>query len=103
QAEDGIRYRNVTGVQTCALPIWGEGLRASVQGEERRRRRGDLGRRVDQQHPPRVPVRVRVSVVEHHLAGDLRVRRGLKRADAEVDRKSVVEGKSEEGGGGAEG
>src|SRR5699024_11732285 len=20
--EDGIRYRNVTGVQTCALPIW---------------------------------------------------------------------------------
>src|SRR5699024_2126117 len=23
QAEDGIRGRNVTGVQTCALPIWG--------------------------------------------------------------------------------
>src|SRR5699024_11538230 len=22
QAEVGIRYRNVTGVQTCALPIW---------------------------------------------------------------------------------
>src|SRR6266704_5598402 len=22
QAEDGIRGRNVTGVQTCALPIW---------------------------------------------------------------------------------
>src|SRR5207249_6909903 len=22
QAEDGIRYRNVTGVQTCALPIF---------------------------------------------------------------------------------
>src|SRR6266513_2458886 len=22
-AEDGIRYRNVTGVQTCALPIFG--------------------------------------------------------------------------------
>src|SRR5699024_2928407 len=22
QAEDGIRSRNVTGVQTCALPIW---------------------------------------------------------------------------------
>src|SRR5207249_8811962 len=21
-AEDGIRFRNVTGVQTCALPIW---------------------------------------------------------------------------------
>src|SRR5699024_11437512 len=24
QAEDGIRDRNVTGVQTCALPIWAE-------------------------------------------------------------------------------
>src|SRR5207248_8261435 len=23
QAEDGIRDRTVTGVQTCALPIWG--------------------------------------------------------------------------------
>src|SRR6266508_518215 len=22
QAEDGIRYGHVTGVQTCALPIW---------------------------------------------------------------------------------
>src|SRR5699024_12104471 len=29
QAEDGIRYRNVTGVQTCALPIWGCHLRAA--------------------------------------------------------------------------
>src|SRR5699024_12152576 len=27
QAEDGIRDRNVTGVQTCALPIWGHGWR----------------------------------------------------------------------------
>src|SRR5699024_11344519 len=27
QAEDGIRDRNVTGVQTCALPIWGERVR----------------------------------------------------------------------------
>src|SRR5699024_11542981 len=26
QAEDGIRDRNVTGVQTCALPIWCRGL-----------------------------------------------------------------------------
>src|SRR5699024_11724327 len=25
QAEDGIRDRNVTGVQTCALPIYGMG------------------------------------------------------------------------------
>src|SRR5699024_5474414 len=33
QAEDGIRDRNVTGVQTCALPIfWGE----DVPGQARR-------------------------------------------------------------------
>src|SRR5699024_11997297 len=29
QAEDGIRDRNVTGVQTCALPIW-RGLGATL-------------------------------------------------------------------------
>src|SRR5437868_9929221 len=37
QAEDGIRYRNVTGVQTCALPIFdaaGQGLdRAGSQAD----------------------------------------------------------------------
>src|SRR5207249_9013939 len=39
QAEDGIRDRNVTGVQTCALPIWvGVGLvvRRDDQGSRRR-------------------------------------------------------------------
>src|SRR5699024_2637185 len=30
QAEDGIRDRNVTGVQTCALPIWTCGPRRIV-------------------------------------------------------------------------
>src|SRR5699024_11748893 len=38
QAEDGIRYRNVTGVQTCALPIYGypetEGLRGNFFRED---------------------------------------------------------------------
>src|SRR6266513_4979218 len=39
QAEDGIRDRNVTGVQTCALPILPDGefftapLEDSVEGE----------------------------------------------------------------------
>src|SRR5260370_38721521 len=28
QAEDGIRDSSVTGVQTCALPIWGNALAA---------------------------------------------------------------------------
>src|SRR5699024_11730801 len=32
QAEDGIRDRNVTGVQTCALPIWMEVLHQSQLG-----------------------------------------------------------------------
>src|SRR5699024_457484 len=30
QAEDGIRDRNVTGVQTCALPIWREAGRLAL-------------------------------------------------------------------------
>src|SRR6266540_5152834 len=29
QAEDGIRDRDVTGVQTCALPIWLDGQEAA--------------------------------------------------------------------------
>src|SRR5690606_40108843 len=33
QAEDGIRDSHVTGVQTCALPIW---LALGVDGEDRR-------------------------------------------------------------------
>src|SRR5699024_11277235 len=34
QAEDGIRDRNVTGVQTCALPIWliASGLTIPTEG-----------------------------------------------------------------------
>src|SRR5207249_8256940 len=42
QAEDGTRGRNVTGVQTCALPICGEqrDVRDPVRrlGQQRRRR-----------------------------------------------------------------
>src|SRR2546427_10284265 len=34
QAEDGIRDLTVTGVQTCALPIWGAGHLASVRPEQ---------------------------------------------------------------------
>src|SRR5690606_24075516 len=62
--EDGIRDFHVTGVQTCALPIWGGGvvverrrerLRAPAAEEERRPVRGD-----DQVHPRRLPRRERV-------------------------------------------
>src|SRR6266496_4154661 len=36
QAEDGIRDLYVTGVQTCALPIWGRDLRAEPERPLRR-------------------------------------------------------------------
>src|SRR5690606_40584449 len=32
QAEDGIRDFHVTGVQTCALPIWGKSLLPTPPG-----------------------------------------------------------------------
>src|SRR5207249_7383347 len=36
QAEDGIRDRNVTGVQTCALPIYAQHKGASLRGRSPR-------------------------------------------------------------------
>src|SRR3712207_8199733 len=48
QAEDGIRDIGVTGVQTCALPIYGEVLREQLaeqhlhdRGEQQRQHRAD--------------------------------------------------------------
>src|SRR5437762_10438603 len=43
QAEDGIRDTSVTGVQTCALPIWQE----HHPGRRCRRRPDDQGRQSD--------------------------------------------------------
>src|SRR5207249_8991718 len=40
QAEDGIRGRNVTGVQTCALPICARPLRRLGSAGDPRRRPG---------------------------------------------------------------
>src|SRR5437868_11746021 len=45
QAEDGIRDRNVTGVQTCALPILdvrGIGALRRVAAEDTRRAGGEI-------------------------------------------------------------
>src|SRR5205823_9790374 len=42
QAEDGIRDKLVTGVQTCALPIWG-GRARRRRGDRRRAARGPPG------------------------------------------------------------
>src|SRR6266704_2989664 len=53
QAEDGIRDRNVTGVQTCALPIWlGRG---QVRRAGRSRRGWPGGRRLARLHRPARP------------------------------------------------
>src|SRR5690606_40192590 len=38
QAEDGIRYFHVTGVQTCALPISGKSMHRPLQCAESRQR-----------------------------------------------------------------
>src|SRR2546423_15426827 len=40
QAEDGIRDKLVTGVQTCALPIWRRASRRAPCGPGRRSGRG---------------------------------------------------------------
>src|SRR2546423_14359164 len=51
QAEDGIRDKLVTGVQTCALPI-------SLEEEERaQRRRIDLEEQRSNLNPPKVRIR----------------------------------------------
>src|SRR5207245_8518314 len=51
QAEDGIRDATVTGVQTCALPIFDEGFRALHVGRSARRfRRGTELPHAEQAH-----------------------------------------------------
>src|SRR5690606_40612938 len=52
QAEDGIRCFHVTGVQTCALPIYAE-------RETARQPRGGLGDRGRAEHAPRAVGAVR--------------------------------------------
>src|SRR5690606_40146247 len=100
QAEDGIRVFHVTGVQTCALPIClgrevaadraeqGEGLRVELEGGgggasggARGGRGAALGRRRDRR------------------GRRGRRDRGLRGAGG-LGRKSVVEGRGVEGGGG---
>src|SRR5699024_7742828 len=58
QAEDGIRDRNVTGVQTCALPISGvPGVQGDLRGLPRAERRRGRLRRIRQGRigPGRLP------------------------------------------------
>src|SRR3712207_9595918 len=84
QAEDGIRDIGVTGVQTCALPIWV--LRGAGRHHPRRRQRAGEG--LPGYLPP---LRRRL---RHRHAGGRRPEDGGVR-----DRKSVVLGKSVDLGG----
>src|SRR3712207_7439050 len=83
QAEDGIRDIGVTGVQTCALPIWA-GARRRVQGAELRRSLEAQG----------ITVR---SPSSKGLAEEAPF--AYKDVEAVGDWKSVVEGKSVDLGG----
>src|SRR5699024_11298021 len=47
QAEDGIRYRNVTGVQTCALPIFASVAFASTPSLQALDARGPITRTLE--------------------------------------------------------
>src|SRR5437870_13317232 len=50
QAEDGIRDGHVTGVQTCALPIWARRRRNGQERQARRRFQRLRKRQLDQEH-----------------------------------------------------
>src|SRR5437868_8514012 len=89
QAEDGIRDRNVTGVQTCALPIY----RLELQGRGAHRR---AARRARGARAARGPAAPRPEA----RGGRPARRRRCARLQQPVDRKSVVEGKRGELGGG---
>src|SRR5207245_5222622 len=66
QAEDGIRDATVTGVQTCALPIWTEQdravrgnhnygviarLKADVEVQQAQAEMATISKRLEQQYP----------------------------------------------------
>src|SRR6266498_1539323 len=63
QAEDGIRDADVTGVQTCALPISGDEPARHAPGDRvvghlplQRRRRGVVQQRCLEHAPPRFSI-----------------------------------------------
>src|SRR5256884_3645124 len=88
QAEDGIRDVAVTGVQTCALPIWGGGRRAAAHERAARRPRPGAARRrhapVRRTPGPRLGAAPRVRA-RRRRAGHVReaaaIRLGAGRAD----------------------
>src|SRR5256886_7704490 len=80
QAEDGIRDLTVTGVQTCALPIWSRLRRCVEQAFRPRFDRVDSNDAADQ--PPHVRRRCTSQSCRLHSAGEWHC--------CWPDRKSVV-------------
>src|SRR5256885_9590823 len=80
QAEDGIRYYKVTGVQTCALPILANAELVGVAELRDRQQR----RRIHLEHGE-----VGLRIATHELRGELPP---VREAHGDVlrDRKSVV-------------
>src|SRR5207247_6921694 len=102
QAEDGIRDPLVTGVQTCALPIWRRRPRTTRGTAGGRPRRGPPGRR----RPPAGRAVHRAGRRRGSRSGSRRSAGGWAASAASPfrDRQSVVEGESvgRVGGGGGE-
>src|SRR5699024_11631989 len=89
QAEDGIRDRNVTGVQTCALPIsW---RCPAVPAPRRRRRRRD---RAELRRSPRVGLLQRDRLQQRGAA----VRSEERRVGKECRERGAAEREKEKGG-----
>src|SRR5207249_6901928 len=111
QAEDGIRYRNVTGVQTCALPIL-ERL-DSVEEPEQEEPGDERGKRErEREHRERHPRhlvdddRSRVFPAEDTLGPMRRPRAGERDDHEEDDQTGTREGhepEDEHGEGAADG
>src|SRR3989441_11003028 len=97
QAEDGIRDKLVTGVQTCALPIWARGRprRRGPRGGARPRAAGG-GAASRRLRPPRPRARDGACGAPGRPPRRHRLPRPLARGG---DRKSVVEGKRGDLGG----
>src|SRR3712207_7672494 len=91
QAEDGIRYIGVTGVQTCALPIFENITLGPIK--VRKQSRGEAERRA-RELLDRVGVGAQASKYPAQLSGGQQQRVAIAR-----DRKSVVLGKSVDLGG----
>src|SRR2546422_6406731 len=75
QAEDGIRDVAVTGVQTCALPIY-----AATSSKRRRdRHRSDVSQRLDCPKQPQLVVSIQAVAARNGQAGRARDERSEER------------------------